>query len=441
MNLTGNIVTTFSSRLGVAALSFLSSILLARFLGPEGRGIFALVNLIPEMILTFGLLGFDQAYAVYAGLEPEKRRAMLWQSISMAGVIGGAGAILGYIYLVFGAPGSEKLIKGPLWLYILPLSVVPASMITRYWLSILRGMNRILLLNAIEFGAKLASIVVVLTLVGWLDLDVAGAVYGGVALSIGQVILLIVLFRSLKVLGRPSFDAPFWRRTGTFALPTYFGSIMGYLNYRIDQFLIAFLLPPKQLAFYVLAVGLAEQLWVLSGAVSAALLPHLTNRTERDPAVSAVIGRHVMVLTGIACLVLFVFADLLVPALYTNAFGDAVAPLRWLLPGIFTLSIGKVLVSEILAREKAKWTMWIAAVAVTINIVGNLILIPLMGISGAAFASSLSYTSISILVIWVYVRETAVPVSMLLPRYSDLLSYSYIWRRLTERWALGNTRN
>lgn len=429
MNLSANILTTFSTRLVVAVLALISSILLARFLGPEGRGLLALVQLLPELVMIFALLGFDQAYAVYAGLEPERRCSMLWQSATIAVVVGGITAIICSLYIYFGAPGFESLIHGPFWLYILPLAIIPISMTGAYWCSILRGMNHILLLNGIELGSKIASLTLIIILVGWLDLSVGGAVLTNVGMSIGTLILLIFLFRQMNIWGKPLFDWFLLKKAGRFALPVYFGTIMSYFNYRIDQLIVAILLPPAQLAFYVLATSLAEQLWILTGAVTTALLPHLTNSNERDPTLSAIIARHVMVWTGMACCLLFFLAEVLVRVMYSNAFVETVAPLRWLLPGVFTLSIGKVLVSEILVREKAQVTMWIAVVAAFINIIGNLVLIPHMGISGAALASSLSYTLVSIMVIWIYVRETGVPASMLIPRWSDLLAYSVLWRR------------
>lgn len=58
-------------------LALVSSVILARILGPEGRGIFALLLLLPDMTTSFGLIGFDQSNAVFAGLEPEARRTLV----------------------------------------------------------------------------------------------------------------------------------------------------------------------------------------------------------------------------------------------------------------------------------------------------------------------------------------------------------------------------
>lgn len=428
MNLAWNILTTLSARIVTLVLALVSSIVLARILGPEGRGLFALVLLLPELATSFGLLGFEQANAVYAGLQPAGRRALVWQSAALAGAVGGLIAAAGMYFILLGAPGFQALIRGPLWLYLCPLSLVPGKLVIEYWGAVLRGMNRIWLLNIFEVGTKAGSLILLVVFVGWLRLDVAGAVWADSAMSIGTVVLMAALLMYVGTWGRPTFDRLLWRRTGRFALPAYCTSVMGYLNYRVDQLIIAAFLPPQELGFYIIAVGMAERLWILTGAVANALLPHLTNSRERSPILAAAICRHVLVWTGIACLLVFTCADVVVRAMYSGAFAAAVAPLRLLLPGVLTLAAGKVLVAEILAREKVWSMVWVSIVGAVVNIAGNLVLVPHMGISGAALASSISYSLIAVIVIWYYLRETGGPWTMLVPRRSDLLAYTALWR-------------
>ncbi len=436
MNLALNILTTLSARIIILVLALVSSIVLARTLGPEGQGLFALVLLLPELAKSFSLLGFDQANAVYAGLESEKRSALVWHSAIIAGVVGGLTTAAGMGFLIFGAPGSHALLRGPLWLYLLPLSIVPGGLVVEYWGAIIRGMNRILLLNFVEVGRKVVSLTLVVTLVAVLRLGVIGAVWADFTLHAGAAVLMVALLRWVGVLGGPSFDRPLWGRTWRFALPVYCGTITSFLNYRADQFIIAVFLPPEQLGFYVIAVGLAERLWILTGAVANALLPHLTNSREHDPALAAVIARHVMLWTGTACLLVFVVADVAVELMYSSAFAPTVAPLRWLLPGIFTLAAGKVLVAEILAREKVR-IVWASACGAVVNIAANLVLVPRMGASGAALASSISYSLLSLIIMWYYLRVTGVSWTTLLPRWSDLRAYTVLWRRPTTVTLLG----
>ncbi len=107
--------------------------------------------------------------------------------------------------------------------------------------------------------------------------------------------------------------------------------------------------------------------------------------------------------------------------------------MRWLLPGIFTLTVGKVLVAELLAREKIRFTIWLSLAAASLNAVANFGLVPRMGIAGAGLASSLSYSLVSAIVAWYYVRETGVSWDALVPRRSDLLVYVMLWHRVRKR--------
>ena len=428
MNLTLNILTTLSARIATLGLALISSIVLARWLGPEGRGLFALVLLLPELAKSLGLLGLDLANAVYAGLAPEGRRALVWQSAAIAGVVGGVIALGSMWFVVLGAPGVSALVRGPVWLYLLPLSIIPARMASEYWGAVLRGMNRILLLNIAEVGTKVLCVLLVALFVVWLRLDVAGVVWVEFMMGVGSAVLMIVLLAHAGAVGRPVFDKALWKRTWRFAFPVYCASVMTFLNYRIDQVIIAALLPPEQLGFYVIAVDLAERLWILTGAVATALGPHLTNSSRRDPALAAVISRHVMLWTGIASLFVFVLADVVVRILYSSAFAPAAVALRWLLPGILILATGKVLIAELAAREKMSFTVWLGGAAVLVNIIANLALIPRMGIAGAALASSISYALVSIIVIRYYLRETRLSWTVLVPSRRDLFAYAAMWR-------------
>lgn len=429
MNLTVNIMTTLLARLVTMVLALVSAMLLARILGPEGRGLFALILLIPDFATTLGLLGFDQSNAVYAGLEPEKRHALAWQSVVIAGVVGGAIALGAILFIVVGAPSLHSIIRGPLWLYILPLSIIPGKLLIDYLWAILRGMNHILLLNVVEVGTKVVSLLLVLLFVWGLRYNVAGAVWADFLVCIGSVVFMIVLLNRLDAWGRPSFDWALCKRSIKFALPAHGGNVLALLNYKVDQVIIAFLLPPEQLGFYVIAVGLVERLWILPGSVGNALLPHLTNTKERDPALPSVVARHVTIWLGLGCLILFIFADVIVRVLFTSSFSASIAPLRWLLPGIFSLGVGKVLVAELSAREKINWVIGAGIAAVLVNIAGNFLLIPRLGILGASLASSVSYTLLSGIIIYYYLQETGVKWTTLVPCRADLLAYPAIWNR------------
>jgi len=425
-----NIGSTFGTRVAVMLIALLSSVLLARMLGPEGRGVFALILLLPSLATSVGLLGFEQANAVYAGLAPRSRGVLVWQSVAVALGIGGTVAAVGMADVLAGAPGFEALTTAPPALVLLLLATIPARLVVEYWGAIIRGMNRIQLVNVVELGTRVILLLGLVVFVWGLDLGVTGAAWTDAVACIGTAVVLGIVLGSVKAWCMPTWDSTLWRRVAVFALAVHAATVAAYLNYRVDEFIVAALLPVEQLGLYTMAVGLVERIWIIPGSVANVLLPHLTNRRDVDAAVSAAICRHVAMWTGAACVVLFVVADPVVTILFSSSFAGAVPPLRWLLPGIFTLSIGKVLVAELLAREKPRYTVWASGAAVAANIIGNLLLVPRMGISGAALASSVSYTIMSSLLIWYYLRVTRLPWTVLIPRAADLSAYRALWRRM-----------
>ena len=339
------------------------------------KGLFALVLLVPSLAKTLALLGFEEANSVYAGLEPNGRRALVWHSAVIAVVAGGCVATGGVYFFAVGAPGFPELLKGPLWLYVLPLAVIPGGLAVDYWWAIFRGMNRIFLVNAIEVVSKAASLILVLIFVGWWKLNVAGAVWASFIVESGTILVMVFLLRSTGLWGWPTFDGTLWKRTAKFALPAHGGTVAAYLNYRVDEFIIATLLPPEQLGYYVIAVSLVEKLWLLPAPLAVHCYPTLLIL----PAGSTSFGADIPTRSDLDGGRLHDFicrGGSIINTLYSSAYAPAIAPLRWLLPGIFTLSIGKVLVAELLARQKPYYALSSSGVAVLVNILGNMALVP-----------------------------------------------------------------
>src|SRR5262249_46532818 len=384
-------------------------------------------------------LGFTQANSVLAGLEPKRRPALVWHSAVIAAVGGGGIAVAGILALVLGVLGLDHLIRAPVWLYMVPMAFVPIAIVAEYWGEILRGMNRIRLLNSLEVGGRLASLLAVAVLVGWWRGGVPGAVWANSLPTLAMAFLLVWLLHRERILSRPVFDRSLWTRARAFALPVYLSRLVTFINYRVDQFIIAALLAPDELGYYVIAVGLAERLWILTGSAANVLLPHLANAERPQPELPAVVARHVFLWTGLATGVVFVFADALIRMLYSSEFAGAAPALRWLLPGILIATTGRILIAGLLAGERARELLTAATVGAVVNVVGNALLVPKMGITGAAATSAVSYSLWSALLTWYYLRSHHMSWDSLVPRRADFAAYGALFRRVvgTARGSAG----
>jgi len=72
------------------------------------------------------------------------------------------------------------------------------------------------------------------------------------------------------------------------------------------------------------------------------------------------------------------------------------------LPGIVLGALSRILSNDIAGRGRPEINMYIALITVAVNIIANIVLIPRMGINGAALATTLSYSFNTVLKIIAY---------------------------------------
>jgi len=153
------------------------------------------------------------------------------------------------------------------------------------------------------------------------------------------------------------------------------------------------LISPAAVGIYVIALSLSEKLWVLSQAVSTVILPRLSELhadEEIRKQMTPFIARWVLISTLFAAIFLAGVSAPLIKLLYGTAYASTVKPLLFLLPGIVLGSLARVLANDIAARGRPELNMYTALFVVGVNIVGNLMLIPYMGIVGAALATTIA---------------------------------------------------
>jgi O-antigen/teichoic acid export membrane protein len=140
--------------------------------------------------------------------------------------------------------------------------------------------------------------------------------------------------------------------------------------------------------------------------------------------------------------ILWPLAEWLITLLYSPEFQEAAYSLRLILPGIVLLNTARVLAHDIAGRGMPEINLLQSAIALAVNIIANLILIPLYASRGAALASTISYSVLAILTLRVYCRLANVSwLSIYLPNRNDLTYLMKLWviamRRLRSLLKLG----
>ena len=138
---TKNILITFGTRVFQLILGIGSSVIIARMLGPQGRGIYSLAILLPGLLAVFTNLGIGPASVFYIGKKKYSPKEIFGTNIIFAGLISIFTIIIGLMIIFF---FSEKLFPGvPKEYLFLALSVIPFQFFSGFAVYILLGLQKI----------------------------------------------------------------------------------------------------------------------------------------------------------------------------------------------------------------------------------------------------------------------------------------------------------
>lgn len=437
---TKNTTITITASILSLALSLATSIILARILGPEGKGIYTLAALLPALIVTFANLGIGPAtvYHVTQGHYP--RREILGNNVLFALGIGVIGVLGGLIVALF---FQENIFPGVAQGYLLlALALIPGNLFFAYLQNILLGAQRFKEFNLITITHAFLFLAFIVVALWALETGIMGALLAGViALLLTNAVLL---FWAWKVAGGISFklNPAYLKKASVYGIQAHLGNSLSFLNYRVDMFLVNGFLNPAAVGFYALGVGLVEKLWLISQAASTVLFPRVAAETDEQKRkeFTPLIARTVLWVTALGALAIFFLSRWIVEFLYSAAFLPAVQPLQVLLPGIVALSVARVLANDIAGRGRVMLNNYAVSVTVATNVALNILWIPKYGIAGAAWASTVSYGLTLVATLFLYCRLSGNSwTKVLIPQRGDGVLYRRTGLALGQ-WAKAKVR-
>lgn len=437
-----DVLGTFTTEIAIVGLNFSIGVLFARLLPPTDRGILALVLLLPVTLAYFADLGVSQAIVYLLGRKKRSLEAVAGTTLALALLLGGVAALVMWLARAWILPAFFKSV--PSSYYLFALGLLPVLLLDTYLLSILRGQQRFAVFNFRRLLTPVFLLAGVIFLTGVGGLGVRGAV---IAFAISTLLGLLLSFwfvgysvahtseTSLRLRFQPSLAG----EAVAFGLKSYAQNLVGHLHYRLDVYLLALFLPPAQVAFYAIATAVAEVAFYLPDSVGTVLFPKLSaEREERIHELTAEVSRHTLWITALATLGLLAAGGWLIPLAYGQAYRPAIAPFMVLMPGCLAMAVYKILTRNFTSRNRQQVSILAASVSLVSNIALNILLIPRMGVIGAALASLISYTTAATILALIFRRETGIPLKqILIIRRADLSRYAEAWSQISRRSRIG----
>lgn len=397
----GNVNVVMLTYAADGVLAFLTGALIARELGPEGRGAYAIFI----VTAAFGqlVLGFGAGNAAIYFLN--KRELQLREILSAMHIVVLFSIPITALMVLAVIPASAAGIAAvtpwdggkvfgadiPPWLLVL---AVPAILYMNLLRLTLQALNRFVDLGITTVGQQsiLLALVAVTAATGVRTPELFVSFL--IVASAGAALYALVRI-GLRNLDLAHIISPRWptlRALIRFGAQGEAGNVLQLLNYRLDQYIVAAYVSVAGVGIYAVSASMTEAVFILANAVALVLMPRLTSAHPEDAArMAPMASRNTMLIAAGGALALAAIAPVLIPFGFGEKYESSVQALWWLLPGTVALTGSKVLTSYIFSQGKPLVNTLITLVSLVVTVGADFALIPVFGVNGAAAASSLAY--------------------------------------------------
>jgi O-antigen/teichoic acid export membrane protein len=402
----GKVAETFATRILLISIGLFTTVIVARILGPQGRGLFAVAAATGAIGLQFGNLGLHSSNVYYVARDRDLLSSLVGNSLLVSFVFGGFGAVVTWAVFV----AWPKLAPVHNLLLILALGWIPFGLSYLLLQNLLLGIQEVRTYNKIELANQLLGVSLIGVVILFESVTVESVFSMGlVALVLSFFWLLLRLRRHFR--GFPQASLALFKNTIQYGLKAYLASFFSFLVLRVDLFMVQYMLGAEHTGYYSIAAAMADMLYIFAQVVGTILFPKLSaleNVQEKwQLAKKAALGTGAVMLALLSLAV--VFARPIVGMLFGDAFLPSVPAFVWLAPGIFFLSLSVVIGTVMGASGMPSYAILPSFISAVGNILLNLYLIEKLGIIGAALASSITYfllmTSTILLTVCVLLKE------------------------------------
>lgn len=420
---------------GVTAITgALTTVLVARLLGPDGTGAFTLALTVTLLLGVVGSLGLETGMTFLVSSRRWGARQALWSTQRAAVWLGVGGALL-VVGAVLAAPDAFAGLD--LWMLALVGASIPFAL---SWLFV-----RWLALTQDRYGAFIVpfplqstlamAAVAVLAATG----GVGGAVVGLVASQVVTAVLMLAW--AARRLPEGPAAAPMQRPLRAalrFGVKANASQALQFLNYRVDLFVLSAAAGSAAVGQYSVAVAVTSVLIVAPQALASFVFPRVAELSaeehedapRRRAALEASSVRHAVLVTALTVPVVAAGLVAGVTLVFGADFRPAIELGLILVPGVAMFGLSFVLVAVTNGRGHPGYSLVTAAVATPVTVLLYLLLIPSLEGQGAAITSTLSYALTFVLSAMFFRRVTRLPLlALLVPTRSELADYARLLRR------------
>lgn len=358
------------------ALGILSGPVLARALGPEGRGQFASIMEPVTLAGAVASLGIPAAVA-YFSTKGARAGAVYRRGIALAVVP----TVLTFVGLCIYAgevsrlQGVPQMVLVVCWVVIFPSAAIQIR--RGFWQG--QGQWRKLDIERFSFAVLRFAAVCVLAFIG-VTYAPAFALGSLICFCLAALILWTVSSGPVHGRGRVAYSD-----LAKYSIGASLGTIAIVANNRLDQVLLPIMSPSHELGFYSIAVTVAE-VPLIFGALAARNALHISGEGASNKKIGLAVAPY-LVASAVLSVVLAASAQALVPLFFGASFEPSVASVQILVLGTSFACLSMTLISVISGRGRPAISSTIPLSGLIVTIAGFLLVGQAMTSLTAAYVS------------------------------------------------------
>lgn len=407
--------STLLTNVIIQGCTIVQGILVARLLGPIGRGQFAAAILWPNLFAAMGGMGVGVALARRAGRATDLAR-VIRAGLSLTLMTGIIATLLCAIAIPWLLPGRDAILRNAAYTF------VPFIIFNHVSLGLIAIDQGAGWFGQMNWTRLIVNPVYLILVVGLWIAGIRSVIWFVVSLLIATGAVAVV--RVGLALCRAPIPGPMESLKTVFreALPFGFAGLLASLTQSADKALLLYLLGTTQLGFYTVALTAASVVNSLAGAAGMVSFGMSTQMKEREGFERVArmfrFTAWTWLLAGLAVAAIIPF---MLPLLYGTAFSPAILPAILLIPAAALTGQAGILEESMRAQGRAFIGLEARAAGLLVMVAVGILLAPVLGIFGVVFAMIGSQAVVLVVMMlaarWHFHRAL---LNTLLPRFRDL---------------------
>ena len=403
-----NTASLFSTKAVLFITGMAASILSARLLGPEGKGIFAYVTVIIGLGVQFGNFGMQSANTYHLSRDKSLLPGAVGNSLAITGLVAVFSLLIYFTALFF-----PNFISVSGRLLIIAFAFIPLQLYQMFQQNIFIALGDVKTYNILELsnGSLYPLLFVILAILGMVtpfNALCASFFSCAVIVTAGFIIIKRGFLKE-----RIHFNKQFLQTCLQFGIFTYISTFIMYMLTRADIFLIDFFLDKTQTGKYSVAVQLSDLLIMIISSVGILMFPKISSIQsdyEKFYAFRKIIITMTVVIGGCVFIGILI-SGFAIPFLYGYEFNESINCFRILLTGAIFYSYSSFFFNFFMAMKKLRIIISAPLTALVINFLLNIWLIPEKQIIGAAAAKLIAFFCMALIMVMYYTKLKRVTIN------------------------------